>query len=272
MRKTLISLLLAAFVGSTAAFAEGLDFNINVEGTTAIAVDKAYSGGQKEIEDLDVSYVLNSDLPLVFDGTSEFQLRYITNKVLADASITQDNCWFDAGVEGDEDCGPDNTESAQQFSSAYITVKAGRVDGGDVVSVPEFADTLSLKLTSDACVTSALANDFSYSNLPAYDIDNGGRTVPGVEFSTLQANRAVAQLGQSQATTGLAVAFDAVEVNLIGAADDQYMASYIRGAACGLGSTEGMPVTVEPVINTDKLLPAGTTPVQLVITIYDDSI
>lgn len=272
MRKTLITLLLVALIGSTVAFAADLNFDINVEGTIAIAIDKAYDNGSTEIEDLEVSYVLNSDAPLVFDGASEFQLRYITNKVQDDASITQENCEYAAEEPGDELCGADNTRTARQFSSAYIKVKAGAVDGSNVVGVPAFADTLSLKLTSGACVSSALANDFDYSNLDSYDIANGGRTVDGVSFTALQVNRTQAQLGDSQAAAGLAVAFDAVEVNLIGAANDAEEESHIRGAACGLGATQGMPITVEPVINTSKLLPAGTTPVRLVVTIYDESI
>lgn len=261
-----------AVVGVAAAQSTSLDFDVNVAGTTAIAVDSIDGLGGTFIEDLNISYDLNSDQTLVFTGESGFQLRYITNRTGDDATISQANCEFDAGVEGDITCGADNTASAEQFESAYITVAAGALDSGNLVAVDAFENALSLNLQTGSCVETALANDFTVPpGFGAYEVKDSNDEViesyGAVDFSDLAKARAQANIGASQAGgEGLAVAFDGVAVDLIGDSGDEE--SQIRGAACGPTAGTGMEVTVSPVIDTSKLLPEGSTEVALVLTIH----
>jgi len=272
MKRILGIVTALAVVGVAAAQSEtSLDFDVNVAGITAIAVESI--GGSGGIEELNISYDLNSDPTFVFTGESGFQLRYITNRTGADAEISQDNCEFNPEVEGDITCGDPNTAWAGQFESAYITVAAGALDDdGNLVAVDAFENALSLNLQTDSCDVTALANDFTVpAGFAAYELTNSeGQVIASydaVDFSELEKARAQANIGDSQADgEGLAVAFDGVAVDLIGDSDDE--ASQIRGAACGPTAGTGMDVTVSPVIDTSKLLPEGSTEVALVLTIH----
>jgi len=261
-----------AVVGVAAAQSTGsLDFDVNVAGITAIAVDSI--GGSGGIEELNISYDLNSAPTFDFTGESGFQLRYITNRTGPDATISQDNCEFVPEEEGDIVCGDPNTAWAGQFESAYITVAAGALDDDDnLVAVDAFQGALSLNLQTGSCDVTALANDFTVpAGFAAYELTNSGGQViasyDAVDFSELEKARARASLGASQADDdGLTVAFDGVAVDLIGDSEDE--ATHIRGAACGPTPGTGMDVTVSPVIDTSKLLPEGSTEVALVLTIH----
>ena len=260
-----------AVVGVAAAQSTGsLDFDVNVAGITAIAVDSI--GGSGGIEELNISYDLNSAPTFDFTGESGFQLRYITNRTGPDATISQDNCEFAPELPGDIACGDPNTAWAGQFESAYITVAAGALDDeNNLVAVDAFEDALSLNLQTDSCDVTALANDFTVPpGFGAYDVTDPERGViasyDAVDFTALEKARAQASLGASQADDGLTVAFDGVAVDLIGKSGDEE--TQIRGAACGPTPGTGMDVTVSPVINTSKLLPEGRTEVTLVLTIH----
>ena len=274
MKRILGIVTALAVVGVAAAQSTGsLDFDVNVAGITAIAVDSI--GGSGGIEELNISYDLNSDPTFDFTGESGFQLRYITNRTGPDATISQDNCEFDPEVEGDITCGDPNTAWAGQFESAYITVAAGALDDGNLVAVDAFDGALSLNLQTGSCGETAFANSFEIP--PAFEeyvVERPGETLEDltfseVDFSALEKARAQASLGASQADDGLTVAFDGVAVDLIGASGDEE--TQIRGAACGPTPGTGMDVTVSPVIDTSKLLPEGSTEVALVLTIHQST-
>jgi hypothetical protein len=271
--KRLLSIAVAALVVSLAAAQSSLEFDVVVEGTTAIAVDTVNVDGDF-LNDLEISYSLLSDEPLTFTGSSSFELRYITNEVGTPAEIQQEN-WVEVeveeGISGWEPQGY-NTASVGQFKPARITIAAGAVDNGNLVAVPAFDGALALRVSTEACKVPVYAADFPVpSGFPA--IPRGSNEpIPAVDFSALEKELAKAYIGRSEAERqggSIVVAFDAQEVDFIGRVTNgsNYQQSWIRGAACGPNAGQGMTVTVLPEISTDALLPEGTTEVAIVLTI-----
>lgn len=269
MKRLLGTILALSILGMAAAQSE-VNFDVHVDGITAIAL------GTASTEDVHISYALSGDEFVTMTETS-FELRYITNKVAANATIEQDNCEFDATVEGDIRCGEPLKAEMGQFLPAYITIAAGGWDDDDgLYEVAAFKDALTLSVTTSAekCETSALANNFAAPTLvglwEGYVIVRGADVIaeyPAVDFEEAAYAFAEASLGESQAVDGLELAFNGVAANLIG--DPDTASSLIRGAVCGETAGEGWDVTLTPVRGEDKILPAGTTAVAVQITIHD---
>lgn len=271
--KRLLSIAVAALVVSLAAAQSSLEFDVVVQGTTAIAVDTVNDDGDF-LNDLQISYSLQSDEPLTFEGSSSFELRYITNEVGTPVVIQQEN-WVEVPVGDEEEDIPGwkrdgfNTASVGQFKPARITIAAGAVDNDDhLVAVPAFDGALALRVSTEACKVPVYAADFPVPDgFP--EIDRGANPpIPAVDFTDLEKQLAQAYIGERQGGS-IVVAFDAQEVDFIGRATNgsNYQQSWIRGAACGPNAGEGMTVTVLPEISTDALLPEGTTEVAIVLTI-----
>lgn len=274
MKRLLGTILALSILGMAAAQSE-VKFEVNVEGITAIAL------GTASTEDVHISYTLSGENFVTMSETS-FELRYITNKVAANATIEQDNCEFDGDLVGDIRCDDPLKAEMGQFLPAYITIAAGGWDDDDgLYEVAAFADALKLQVTTAAeqCGTTAFANAFAAPILDGKwngytierDDENGGDKIyPAKGFSDAQVAWAEPHIGSSQAAAdGFEIAFDGVTSYLIGNPDPDNADSLIRGAVCGEVAGQGWDITLEPVRGENKILPAGTTAVAVQITIND---
>jgi hypothetical protein len=273
--KRLIGIICSlALLGAAAAqVGETLDFDVVVEPVAAIAVDTL---GGRFIDDLVITYDLNSDQPLDIADAIGFHLRYIINKVDRDVELAG-RVYEDPVDEGQRPSYQEETRRMQQFRSAGITVAAGALDGGSLTKVDAFDDALWLSLSAPGtCGHTALAADFSDpGDFDAYFWTDGEETVqyPGASFSPESRSRARANAGEVQAAgaDGLRVDFDGEPVALVGRepGSDGMWDSLIRGAACGSQPGDGLDVTVTPQVNPDRILPEGTTDVAIVITMEE---
>lgn len=275
--KRLIGIICSlALLGAAAAQGgETLDFDVVVEPVASIAVDTL---DDRFIDDLVITYDLNSDEPLVIADHIGFHLRYIINKVDRDVEMTGRVCKDPDPDEGETTAScQDETRSMQQFRSARITVAAGALDGGSLTNVDAFDEALWLSLSAPGtCGHTALAADFSEpGDFDAYFWSDGEVTVeyPGASFSPESKSRARANAGEVQAAgaDGLTVEFDGEPVSLVGreSGSSDMWSSLIRGAACGSQPGDGLGVTVTPQVNPDRILPEGTTDVAIVITMEE---
>lgn len=276
--KRLLGTILALSILAMAAAQSEVQFEIQVEPIMAIALSDAAN-------DVVISYALSGDDFVTMDATS-FELRYITNKVAENASIQQENCEYDGGVDGDISCDDPLKAEMGQFLPAYITIAAGGWDNDGLYEVAAFADALKLQVTTaEQCGTTAFANAFAAPDLDGkwngYEIvrppesEKAGEVVKEygpVGFSDAQVAWAKPHIGSSQAAGGFEIAFDGVTSYLIGNPDpdDDDAGSLIRGAVCGEVAGQGWDITLEPVRVGETILPAGDTPVAVQITIHDD--
>lgn len=277
MKRLLIMLAGATLL--TAAAAQSLDFEVQVQGITALVVDDQFDGAP--IEPLTVTYQLENSEDLVYGGQSTFRLRYITNKVHEEAATFEmDECTATGG--DNYECVDWVSEPAGQFKSAYISIAAGAPQESGVSGISAFANVLELRISAETCSDAITANSFEAENGGSYDgywvfkpgegTDTPLHWVDGAGLTPLEMNRLEASVGESQAAgNGFVLAFDGEPVPLVGNPDDEEESDAIRGAACGAESGDGlgMTVTVQPEINTEVLLPEGITAARIVVTIHE---
>lgn len=273
MKRLLGTILALTVIGIAVAQSE-TTFNVTVDSITAIAL------GAPSIDDVEISYSLVDGEFTTMTSTA-VQLRYITNEVGDPETISQDQCEpaWDADLgEVVLDCGDPLTATAGQFLPSYITIAAGGWDGDDLYEVAAFSDALELSVTTPyECSSTAFANDFavpdgfaSYTRtVPLPEDGEWTKTWDAVDFSDEVKAWAESHIGTVQAPTGNAIelAFDGVSAYLVGNPDDA--ASMIRGAVCGELPGTGLDIIIDPVRVGDTILPAGTTPVAVQITIHD---
>ena len=294
--KRLISIVAAlAIIGIAAAQTEDqVEFNIEVQGDAALKIVPPAGDTNVEIE-----YVLGEDgqwrttegLPF------QFALRYFSNRTYED-EFYQENCEYDELAPGEtqEDkvvCGEPFSREVLQLVPHYITVKAGQVGADDqLVAVPAFLDgalEMIVAVDSDgvdgevSCAAAAFVNplDYSYTAFDPYRLPNLHPDWDDVDLDDLpdwakvdaagpsDEQRALTEPFLGTAGQDVRVAFDAVDVDLVGDSSDR--TTGLRGAYCGTHSDGGATVYAEIDMSDDKLIPEGDFPVQLVFTLNEYS-
>lgn len=270
MKRLLGTILALTIFGVVAAQTSEVEFNITVDPIMAIAL------GTDSTNNVEISYNLEGDEFMTMDQTS-FELRYITNRVGDPAEIEQADCILDWDQgEVKEFCDDPRTALAGQFIPSYITIAAGGSDDDGLYEVAAFTDALRLGVqTAGSCLATATANNFAvpdgfeeYTESFTFDGEEYSKTWDAVDFTEAQKAWAASHVGTSQAGgEGLELTFDGTSAFLIGDPNDAD--SLIRGAVCGEVAGEGWEITLTPVRVGATILPAGTTPVAVEITIHD---